>query len=160
MIIPEKHLDLNHCVLRAGAVLLRHLKKARVASVAKLRERLVQEMKADGEVLFQPTLNFLFLLGRIEYHPGGGSHRVPGSGPASDLRGRRRGGIMKLVRLYSNETGIFPEIPFRPGLNVILAEVRAPEDDTKSDHNLGKTLLARLLEKPGRYKRTKLPRRT
>jgi hypothetical protein len=69
MIIPEKHLDLNHCVLRAGAVLLRHLKKARVASLAKLRERLVQEMKADGEVLFQPTLNFLFLLGRIEYHP-------------------------------------------------------------------------------------------
>ena len=53
---------------------------------------------------------------------------------------------MKLVRLYSNETGIFPEIPFRPGLNVILAEVRAPEDDTKSDHNLGKTLLARLLD--------------
>lgn len=53
---------------------------------------------------------------------------------------------MKLVRLYSNETGIFPEIPFRPGLNVILAEVRAPDDDTKSDHNLGKTLLAHLLD--------------
>ena len=41
MIIPEKHLDLNHCVLRAGAVLLRHLKKARVASVAKLRNKLL-----------------------------------------------------------------------------------------------------------------------
>ena len=53
---------------------------------------------------------------------------------------------MKLVRLYANETEIFPEIEFRPGLNVILAEVRAPEDETKSDHNLGKTLLARLLD--------------
>lgn len=53
---------------------------------------------------------------------------------------------MKLVRLYSSETEIFPEIPFRPGLNVILAEVQAPDDDTKSDHNLGKTLLARLLD--------------
>jgi hypothetical protein len=69
MIIPEKHLDLNHCVLRAGAVLLGFLKRNRVASVARLRERLVQSMGNDGEVLFQPTLNLLFLLGRIEYHP-------------------------------------------------------------------------------------------
>jgi len=69
MIVPEKHLDLNHCVLRAGAELLHYLKKARVAPLAKLRERLVQAMGTDGEVLFQPTLNFLFLLGRIDYHP-------------------------------------------------------------------------------------------
>lgn len=53
---------------------------------------------------------------------------------------------MKLVRLYSNQPEIFPEIEFRPGLNVILARVKAPEDETKSDHNLGKTLLARLLD--------------
>ena len=53
---------------------------------------------------------------------------------------------MKLVRVYANESETFPEIAFRPGLNVILAEVRAPEDETKSDHNLGKTLLARLLD--------------
>lgn len=53
---------------------------------------------------------------------------------------------MKLVRLYSNRTEIFPEIEFRPGLNVILARVKAPEDETKSDHSLGKTLLARLLD--------------
>lgn len=69
MIVPEKHLNLDHCVLRAGAVLLGFLKRNRVAPVARLRERLVQAMDADGEVLFQPTLNFLFLLGRIEYHP-------------------------------------------------------------------------------------------
>jgi len=53
---------------------------------------------------------------------------------------------MKLVRLYANEKEIFPEIAFGPGLNVILAEVRVPEDGTKSDHNLGKTLLTRLLD--------------
>jgi uncharacterized protein YydD (DUF2326 family) len=53
---------------------------------------------------------------------------------------------MKLVRLYANEKEIFPEIPFNPGLNVILAEVQAPKDPTKSDHNLGKTLLTRLLD--------------
>lgn len=53
---------------------------------------------------------------------------------------------MKLVRLYANEKEIFPEIAFGLGLNVILAEVRVPEDGTKSDHNLGKTLLTRLLD--------------
>lgn len=69
MIIPEKHLNLNLCVLRAGAELLRFLRRARVASLSKLRERLVERMGPDGEILFQPTLGFLFLLGRIEYHP-------------------------------------------------------------------------------------------
>lgn len=69
MLVPEKHLNLDHCVLRAGAVLLGYLRRNRVAPVARLRERLVQAMAVDGEVLFQPTLNFLFLLGRIEYHP-------------------------------------------------------------------------------------------
>jgi uncharacterized protein YydD (DUF2326 family) len=53
---------------------------------------------------------------------------------------------MKLVRLYSNRDGEFPEIPFNPGLNIILAEVRAAEDFDKDDHNLGKTLLAYLLD--------------
>lgn len=69
MIVPEKHLDLNHCTLKSGAELLNYLKKSRVAPVGKLRERLVQSMGADGDILFQPTLSFLFLLGRIEYHP-------------------------------------------------------------------------------------------
>ena len=69
MITPEKHLDLNLCVLRAGAELLSFLRRERVASVAKLRERLVRSMGPDADVNFQATLNFLFLAGRIEYHP-------------------------------------------------------------------------------------------
>ena len=69
MIIPEKHLNLNVCVLRAGAERLRFLKRARVAPLSELRERLIEKMGPDGAVLFQPTLGFLFLLGRIDYHP-------------------------------------------------------------------------------------------
>lgn len=69
MIVPEKHLNLDHCVLRAGAELLHYLRRARVAPLSKLRERLTKVMGSDGEVLFQPTLSFLFLLGKIEYHP-------------------------------------------------------------------------------------------
>lgn len=69
MIRPEKHLDLNLCVLRAGAELLSFLRRERVASVAKLRDRLTRSMGPDGDVNFQASINFLFLVGRIEYHP-------------------------------------------------------------------------------------------
>ena len=69
MITPEKHLDLNLCVLRAGAEMLGFLRRERVATVAKLRDRLVGKMGPDADVNFQATLNFLFLAGRIEYHP-------------------------------------------------------------------------------------------
>ena len=69
MITPDKHLDLNLCVLRAGAELLRFLRRERIASVAKLRERLVSSMGPDADVNFQASINFLFLLGRIDYHP-------------------------------------------------------------------------------------------
>lgn len=69
MITPEKHLDLNLCVLRAGAELLSYLRRERVASVAKLRDRLTRSMGPDADVNFQSSINFLFLVGRIEYHP-------------------------------------------------------------------------------------------
>jgi hypothetical protein len=69
MITPEKHLDLNLCVIRAGAELLSFLHRERVASVARLRDRLVRSMGPDANVIFQASINFLFLVGRIEYHP-------------------------------------------------------------------------------------------
>ena len=69
MITPEKHLDLNLCVLRAGAELLNFLRRERVATVAKLRDRLTQRLGPDADVNFQATLSFLFLAGRIDYHP-------------------------------------------------------------------------------------------
>jgi len=69
MITPEKHLDLNLCVLRAGAELLSFLRRERVATLAKLRDRLARKLGPDADVNFQATLNFLFLAGRIEYHP-------------------------------------------------------------------------------------------
>jgi len=69
MITPEKHLDLNLCVLRAGAELLGFLRRERVTTVSKLRDRLARKLGPDADVNFQATLNFLFLTGRIEYHP-------------------------------------------------------------------------------------------
>ena len=53
---------------------------------------------------------------------------------------------MKLSRLYSNKPGLFAPVDFIQGLNVVLAEIRLPENRDKDTHNLGKTTLGRLLD--------------
>jgi uncharacterized protein YydD (DUF2326 family) len=53
---------------------------------------------------------------------------------------------MKLSRIYSNRLDIFVPIEFREGLNVVLAEIREPENREKDTHNLGKTTLSRLID--------------
>lgn len=53
---------------------------------------------------------------------------------------------MKLKRLYSNVPAAFPAIEFLPGLNVVLAEIRLPENQDRDTHNLGKTTLASVLD--------------
>ena len=53
---------------------------------------------------------------------------------------------MKLSRLYSNKPDLFKPVDFVQGLNVILAEIRLPENRNKDTHNLGKTTLGRLLD--------------
>lgn len=53
---------------------------------------------------------------------------------------------MKLSRLYSNKPGQFESVDFATGLNVVIAEIRLPENRDKDTHNLGKTTLGRLLD--------------
>jgi uncharacterized protein YydD (DUF2326 family) len=53
---------------------------------------------------------------------------------------------MKLSRLYCNKPDIFGPVDFVPGLNVVMAEIRLPENKNKDTHNLGKTTLGRLLD--------------
>jgi uncharacterized protein YydD (DUF2326 family) len=53
---------------------------------------------------------------------------------------------MNLSRLYSNKPEVFAPIEFAWGLNVVLAEIRLPENRQKDTHNLGKTTLARMLD--------------
>jgi uncharacterized protein YydD (DUF2326 family) len=52
---------------------------------------------------------------------------------------------MKLSKLYSNMPTFGP-IDFLDGLNVVMAEIRLPENQDKDTHNLGKTTLGRLLD--------------
>src|ERR1035437_2496958 len=53
---------------------------------------------------------------------------------------------MKLSRLYSNQPDLFGTVDFTPGLNVVMAEIRLPENRNRDTHNLGKTTLGRLLD--------------
>lgn len=53
---------------------------------------------------------------------------------------------MKLSRLYSNKPDLFEPVEFVQGLNVVMAEIRLPENRSKDTHNLGKTTLGRLLD--------------
>jgi uncharacterized protein YydD (DUF2326 family) len=53
---------------------------------------------------------------------------------------------MKLSRLYSNRPRLFEPIDFAPALNVVMAEIRLPQNKDKDTHNLGKSSLGRLLD--------------
>ena len=53
---------------------------------------------------------------------------------------------MKLSRLYSDKAELFGPIDFVQGLNVVMAEIRVPENRNKDTHNLGKTTLGRMLD--------------
>lgn len=68
MIRPAKHLNLDTCVLRAAAVLLSRLRDERLCRFSDLRASL-EPFGEDAEPIFIPTVHFLFLLGRIDYHP-------------------------------------------------------------------------------------------
>lgn len=67
MIRPAKHLNLNTCVIRAASRLLARLQGERVCGFEELRHSL-DDLGTDADVLFLPTVHFLFLLGRVEYH--------------------------------------------------------------------------------------------
>ena len=53
---------------------------------------------------------------------------------------------MKLSKLYSNQHTLFFPIEFQNGLNVVLGQIKHPENYKKDTHNLGKTTLAKLLD--------------
>lgn len=53
---------------------------------------------------------------------------------------------MKPSKLYSNRPDAFTAVEFGRDLNVVLAEIRLPENRDRDTHNLGKTTLGRLLD--------------
>lgn len=53
---------------------------------------------------------------------------------------------MKISKLYCNLPDLFNDVEFYPGINVIIGEIRHPENREKDTHNLGKSILAQLID--------------
>lgn len=53
---------------------------------------------------------------------------------------------MRISQLYTNRPDSFTPLVFNRGLNVVLAEIRLPENQNRDTHNLGKTTLGQLLD--------------
>jgi hypothetical protein len=68
MLTPRKHLNLDVSVIRIAAIMLRELKKRSVVEMERLRTVVIRRVGPDGELSFLPALNFLFLVGKVEYH--------------------------------------------------------------------------------------------
>ena len=68
MLRPTKHSHPDRTVINVALLLLVHLKARRLEDYEKLRA-VAKKAVRGGDVLFLPALNFLFLLGRVDYKP-------------------------------------------------------------------------------------------
>ena len=68
MLGPTKHSHLDRTVINVSLLLLQRLRARRVDGYDPL-QNYVKKAVAGGDVLFLPALNFLFLLGLIDYRP-------------------------------------------------------------------------------------------
>ncbi len=68
MLRPTKHSHPDRTVINVSLLLLIRLKAQRVSEYDALR-KFAKKSVAGGDVLFLPALNFLYLLGLIEYRP-------------------------------------------------------------------------------------------
>lgn len=66
MIRPTKHSHPDKTVIYASFLMLKELQKKRIISYSDLLI-LVKKKVTSGEFLFMPALNFLYLLGLVEY---------------------------------------------------------------------------------------------
>jgi hypothetical protein len=68
MLRPTKHSHPDRTIINVSLILLVRLKARRVDDYDNLRKH-AKKAVAGGDVLFLPALNFLYLLGLIEYRP-------------------------------------------------------------------------------------------
>lgn len=67
MLRPTKHSHPDRTVVNVALILLARLRKNRVDEYVALRS-FAKKKVVGGDVLFLPALNFLFLIGLIDYH--------------------------------------------------------------------------------------------
>ena len=68
MLRPTKHSHPDRTVINLSVVLLARLKNRRLEDYYNL-QKYAKKIVSGGDVLFLPALNFLYLMGLIEYRP-------------------------------------------------------------------------------------------
>jgi hypothetical protein len=68
MLRPTKHSHPDRTMINVSLLLLTRLRARRLDEYDRLR-KYAKEIVAGGDVLFLPALNFLYLMGLIEYRP-------------------------------------------------------------------------------------------
>lgn len=68
MLRPSKHSHPDRTVVNVSLLLLVRLRGRRVEDYTGLR-KYAKKIVSGGDVLFLPALNFLYLLGLVEYRP-------------------------------------------------------------------------------------------
>ena len=67
MLKPTKHSDPDRTVLAVSTLVLARLAKRRIETFDGLRDFVIKKVDG-GDFLFLPAMNFLFLVGVIDYH--------------------------------------------------------------------------------------------
>lgn len=68
MLRPTKHSHPDRTIINLSLLLIARLKTCRIEDYETLR-KYAKKAVIGGDVLFLPVLNFLYLLGLIEYRP-------------------------------------------------------------------------------------------
>lgn len=68
MLKPTKYLNLELSVIRVSAEILKTLKTNQVMKYDEVLSYLCEAISDDVRHVFLPSINFLFLLGKLNYH--------------------------------------------------------------------------------------------
>jgi hypothetical protein len=81
MLVPNRHTDPDLTVLNIASYMIMRLRRTNVKSFEELRT-IVHEKDHRADALFLPSLQFLYLLNLIEYHPNNDKIEYLGSNEA------------------------------------------------------------------------------
>ena len=82
MLRPNKHSHPDQTVINVALIVLQRLKARRIEGYDALLNH-ARRAVMGGDVLFHPSLNFLYLMGLVEYHPK--TDTIEYVGPNEDL---------------------------------------------------------------------------
>lgn len=66
-LIPDKFMNFNNCMLKVGAEIIKILLENKKIKYPVLYAKFKEIYKEDTDYIFLPALNFLYLLGKIDY---------------------------------------------------------------------------------------------